>query len=287
MGRHESDEDRPGSVDTDLDPDGAALTDSFHEDELDEGQPDADGETDVRAAGFWDEVGIAPIEIALPKGVGFTLREYRTVTVILPAEDDMDPDDVDDPDDPDDPGADNAGADNAAADNLDEDDEASDGAVTETVEEAVFLATDGTLHLFRSAAGLVAFVRSGAPHDLTEAPGWEALVSGIEPGYVSPDEEDRYELDLVVANLRGGRDVWDTDLLIGAGEIARDVAYGCGLNDALAALAPGTPLDTLDEALRDGGFLARRKLRKITPDQAALAWRSVIGKVSAAVEWHD
>ncbi|HEV2089183.1 MAG TPA: hypothetical protein VGR21_12795 [Cryptosporangiaceae bacterium] len=286
MGRHASDEDRPGSLDTDLDSDQEAFADSpDDETELDEDEPG--GATDVLAAQFWDEVGIAPIEIALPKGVGYTLREYRTVTVVVPAAGDLDADEVDDELDADD---------FADADELDEDDDLEDedapaadatDAETETAEEAVFLATDGRLHLFRSAEGLVEFVRSDAPHDLTTAEGWDALVAGIEPEFVSPEDEDRYELDLVVANLRGGRDAWDADLLIGAGEIARDVAFGCRLNDVLAALAPGTPLDTMDEALRDGGFLARRRLRKIGPDQAALAWRSVIGKISTAVEWHD
>jgi PAS domain-containing protein len=58
-------------------------------------------------------------------------------------------------------------------------------------------------------------------------------------------------------------------------------------------LAPGSPLDDLDESLRTaekggmGGFFGRRRLKKIGAQQASLGWRSVIGKISAAVDWRD
>ncbi|GAA0229933.1 DNA primase [Cryptosporangium japonicum] len=154
-------------------------------------------------------------------------------------------------------------------------------------EEAVFLATDGKLHLFRDAASLVAFVKSPAVHDLLGGDTWAELVETITPDLVVPDDEDRYELDLVVENLRGGRDVWEGDLIVGAGELARDLAYALDLPEVDASLAPGSPLDDLDEALRAKGFFARRKLRRIGAEQAALAWRSVIGRISSSVEWHD
>lgn len=153
-------------------------------------------------------------------------------------------------------------------------------------EEAVFLATDGTLHLFRDAGALVAFVKSPAAHDLVGGEHWAELVETLTADLVVPDEEDRYELDLVVENLRGGRDVWEPDLIIGAGELARDLAYALDLTEVEASLASGSPLDDLDEALRAKGFFARRKLRRIGAEQAALAWRSVIGRISANVEWH-
>jgi len=153
-------------------------------------------------------------------------------------------------------------------------------------EEAVFLATDGKLHLFRDAESLVAFVKSPAVHDLTASAHWAELVKTLTPDLVVPDDEDRYELDLVVENLRGGRDVWEPDLIIGAGELARDLAYALDLVEVEANLAPGAPLDDLDEALRAKGFFARRKLKRIGAEQAALAWRSVIGRISSSVEWH-
>ncbi len=154
-------------------------------------------------------------------------------------------------------------------------------------EEAVFLAHRGKLHLFRSADGLIEFINSDAPHDLTDVETWSEVLRRAKPSDIVADEEDRYELDLVVENLRGGHDVWEPDLLIPAGEVARDIGFACGLDEVLAVLAPGSPLDDLDEALRDGGFLARRRLKKVGSEQAAIAWRSVVGKIATAVEWHD
>ena len=78
-----------------------------------------------------------------------------------------------------------------------------------------------------------------------------------------------YELDLVVENLRGGPDAWDAPLILKAGELARDLVTRCGSRPYDRALAAGSPLDDLDEALRAaeaggvGGFFAKRKLRKI------------------------
>jgi hypothetical protein len=111
---------------------------------------------------------------------------------------------------------------------------------------------------------------------------------------VVPQPEDSYELDLVVENLRGGPDAWDTSLLIQAGEVARDLAYATRLEPVISALAPGSPLDDLDEAIRTAdasggirGFMAKRKLRKIVTQQTALGWRTIIGKISSVVDWRE
>jgi len=96
-----------------------------------------------------------------------------------------------------------------------------------------------------------------------------------------------------VENLRGGHDTWDLPLLIAAGEVARDLGYALRLKPVILALSPGSPLDDLDESLRTtenggmSGFFGRRRLKKIGAQQASLGWRSVIGKISAAVDWRD
>jgi hypothetical protein len=204
-------------------------------------------------------------------------------------------------------------ADDALDDNLDDDaaayddaalaDEAASADDVASVEEEdeadeadevpVFLGHRGRLLLFRTPESLVEFVRSGAPNDLTQLDSWGELAERIHPQDVVPREEDSYELDLVVENLRGGQDAWDPDLLIGAGEVTRDLGYALRLEPILTALAPGSPLDDLDEALRAtvsgglGGFFARRRLRKIGAQQATLGWRTIIGKISGVVDWRD
>ena len=137
------------------------------------------------------------------------------------------------------------------------------------------------------------FVRSGADHDLAELDSWADLVERITPDDVVATVDDTYELDLVVENLRGGADAWDGPLILRAGELARDLGYALKMPAIMAAMAGGSPLDDLDETLRAAenggvsGFLARRRLRKIPGQQSALAWRTMIGKISAAADWRD
>jgi hypothetical protein len=222
-------------------------------------------ERPARIAEFWAEVDIDPVEIALPAGVGVTLRHYRTI-LVEPALDDDDDVDV-----------------------LEPDESAQEPQTLEPEEhdDVVFLAHKGKVQLFRSEQGLIDFIKSSHPHDLSKVDTFPRVRQEATPEMVKPAEEDIYELDLVVKTLRAGHKNWDPDVLVGAGEIARDIGQACGIEEVIAALSPGSPLDDLDEALRDNGFWARRRLHKIGAETAALAWRGVIGKITQAVEWHD
>ncbi|WP_431893682.1 DNA primase [Micromonospora haikouensis] len=195
------------------------------------------------------------------------------------------------------PTADAADADTADAD-ADADateesdaDDAEDEAGDEEV--PVFLSHRGKLLLFKTPESLVSFVRSGAPNDMSQLDSWNELSERVEPADIVPLDEDTYELDLVVENLRGGHDTWDSTLLIEAGEVARDIAYALRLPAVLDMLSAGSSLDDLDEALRAtanggiGGFLGRRRLKKIGAQTASLGWRTIVGKISAVVDWRD
>ncbi|HET9517781.1 MAG TPA: DNA primase [Actinoplanes sp.] len=261
----------------------------------------------------WDDARIAPVEIAMPGGVGLTLRAYRLASELTPTEVDLSADE--DPfdarerlagerrtseddeevvildeefaalvaeDDVEAEGEKAAAADEAAADD------------TEIEEEVpLFLSHKGRLLTFKTPESLLSFIRSGAPHDMTQLDTWQTFAERVELTDLAPAPEDTFELDLVVENLRGGHDTWDLELLIGAGEIARDLGHALHLKPVILALAPGSPLDDLDESLRSAsnggmsGFFGRRRLRKIGAQQASLGWRSIIGKISAAVDWRD
>ncbi|GAA1734791.1 DNA primase [Luedemannella helvata] len=298
---------------------------SDHADETDE---------PTSTATLWRDVEIDPVEIALPSGVGYTLRAYRLSSEVTlseadpasgsgddfdaasaevfasrrrPGADDeaeLEPFDEDeltkqalaaggrkDDDDEDEPAAadDESDEDSDEAEEEEEEDEEEAGAE----EVPVFLGRRGKVYLFKSPEGLVDFVKSGAEHDLSQLDSWSDLVERITVDDVEPSEEDRYELDLVVENLRGGHDVWDHTLIIKAGEIARDLGYALRIEPIVNALASGSPLDDLDESMRaanEGGakaFFARRRLRKHGEQQAALGWRTIIGKISGAVDWRD
>jgi hypothetical protein len=330
--------------------------DELEDDELEDDDVEAaSSQRSADADAMWEELKISPVEIALPKGVGYTLRAYRLSTELTPTEVeqeedafervDEEPEEIEIPDsevfseeyaevaERERPGVTRKRKAGSSDESADESDDVSDdidaeleesesGDVEDTDEESeaddeadeaddeeaeeeeaaeepepeevpAFLGHRGQLFLFRSPEALVAFVKSDAEHDLTQLDTWESLKSRISVASVVPTDEDRYELDLVVENLRGGRDAWDSDLLISAGEVARDLAHALRLEAVRTALAPGSPLDDLDEALRAeanggvGGFFARRRLKKIGAQQAALGWRTIIGKISAAVDWRD
>ncbi|WP_239165078.1 DNA primase [Actinoplanes palleronii] len=278
---------------------------------------------------LWEQARVEPVEIALPGGVGLTLRAYRTVAELTPTEIEVDEDDpfearkraavVQDDDEEevivdeefqallaeDDKTDDKAGdtstgkADgekpaDGEPDPADFEDEPED-ANAQPDDEVVpmFLSHKGRLLAFKNAEALVSFIRSGAPHDLAQLDTWGDLAERVESSDIDPLPEERYELDLVVENLRGGHDTWDLPLLIAAGEVARDLGYALRLKPVILALSPGSPLDDLDDSLRAaenggmGGFFGRRRLKKIGAQQASLGWRSVISKISAAVDWRD
>ncbi|BBH64785.1 hypothetical protein ACTI_14700 [Actinoplanes sp. OR16] len=267
---------------------------------------------------LWDSVRIEPVEIALPGGVGLTLRAYRKAGEVTPTELAAEEEDIFDAhkrvreDDGEefvevsdeelerqalDAGgvADESASSSAEDEETDEDKSEPEETSSQADDEEVplFLSHKGRLLAFKSSESLVSFLRSGAPHDLAQLDTWADLAERVQSSDIDPQPEDRYELDLVVENLRGGHDSWDLPLLIAAGEIARDLGHALRIKPVILALSPGSPLDDLDESLRSaenggvGGFFGRRRLKKIGAQQASLGWRSVIGKISAAVDWRD
>ncbi|MEU4687421.1 DNA primase [Actinoplanes sp. NPDC023714] len=266
---------------------------------------------------LWDSVRIEPVEIALPGGVGLTLRAYRKAGEVTPTELEAEEEDIFDAhkrvreedgeefvevsDEELERQALDAGGETSPADASDDAEEKEEvktepeetSSQADDEEVPLFLSHKGRLLAFKSAESLVSFLRSGAPHDLAQLDTWEALAERVQSSDIDPQPEDRYELDLVVENLRGGHDSWDLPLLIAAGEIARDLGHALRIKPVILALSPGSPLDDLDESLRSAenggvsGFFGRRRLKKIGAQQASLGWRSVIGKISAAVDWRD
>jgi hypothetical protein len=316
-------------------------------------QADLEEEREVARPQLWADARIDPVEIALPKGVGYTLRAYRLATEVTPTDvsgretdefpqrqyaavqedeefdfgDAFDDESVPDEDEADDEGNEDEGDDvededddegdevddlDDEADDEDDLDEDGDEEGEDDLDEAdaeaedepeaakagpdevpVFLGHNGQLFLFQTPEGLADFIHSGDEHDMSQLDTWSELAAVVTADDVVALPEDSYELDLVVKNLRGGRDAWDADLIIQAGELARDLAFALRIDPVVAALAPGSPLDDLDEALRAtttgglGGFLARRRMKKIGTEAAPLGWRTIIGKISSVVDWRD
>jgi hypothetical protein len=253
---------------------------------------------------LWNETSVDPVELHLGKDSGFTLRAYRMSDTLpggkavaaededivedeVPSgkhaekEEDAAPEDEDAPE----PDAADFADDEAPAD---EDEDALDA---EPEEVPVFLTRKGKLLVFREADALVAYVKENDDHDLAVIEEYAELQERLTPADIVCDEDDTYELDLVVANLRGGQESWEPELLIKAAEVGRDLGYALKNDSVIASLAPGSPLDDLDETFRivvDGGLrgkLAKRRLKRSDSQQAAIAWRGVIAKINDHVEW--
>jgi hypothetical protein len=271
----------------------------------------------ARTEALWADTKISPVEIALPGGVGYTLRAYRPADELVEPEIDrtapehidefdaataavasrrrgsaeVDPEAEAESEDFEEDAEDEAEDSDEDSDSDEVEDESDDAGEVEDV--PIFLGRRGRLLLFHSQEKLVEFITSGEEHDLSQLDTWPNLVRKVRATDVVPLGEDSYELDLIVENLRGGPDAWDASLVLKAGEIARDIAYALRIESVLTALAPGSPLDDLDEALRAadaggvGSFFARRKLRKLPAQQCALGWRTIIGKISTAADWRD
>jgi hypothetical protein len=355
--------------------DDADVSDGDDVDDGDDADPGEEAEVKrtKQADTFWAKSRIDPIEVALPDGVGYTLRAYRMNTEIVASDytlreehgfpdrsssyvtesDELDEDDFDDEDlldededvaaeeaeadaesgEDDDESEDDEDADAESEDEDAEDDDADDDEDSDADEDAedeseaarggkagkrrgkaaaeeepdesdfedeapeeevpLFLSQGGRLLLFRTRAGLLEFLRSDAEHDLSQLADWSSFVDDVRPAYVVATEDDTYELDLVVKNLRAGHDAWDPDLVLRAGQLARDLGHALRIEPIVMAMAPGSPLDDLDEALRSlaagglGTFFARRKAKKIGTETASIGWRTVIGKISAVVDWRD
>ncbi|GAA2127552.1 hypothetical protein [Glycomyces algeriensis] len=273
----------------------------------------ADSDGPVRSAEtdkLWNEMSVDPVELHLGKDSGFTLRAYRMSDTLpgakaaaAPAEDKAE---VEETDEDVKPGGKHAADDDAApededalepdaADFADDEDDAAEedeDALDATPEEVpVFLTRKGKLLVFREPGALVEYVKGNDDHDLAAIEEYAELQERLSADDIVCDEDDTYELDLVVANLRGGQEAWEPELLIKAAEVGRDLGYALKNDSVVNSLAPGSPLDDLDETFRivvDGGLrgkLAKRRLKKNDSQQAAIAWRGVIAKINDHVEW--
>jgi len=259
---------------------------------------------------LWNEMSVDPVELHLGKDSGFTLRAYRMSDTLPGAkakaaveEDDAVEDEETSEDEA--PGAhaeqeeaaapeDEDAPEPDAADFTDDEapaDDDEDALDAEPEEVPVFLTRKGKLLVFREPEALVAYVKENDDHDLAAIEEYAELQERLSTDDIVCDEDDTYELDLVVANLRGGQESWEPELLIKAAEVGRDLGYALKNDSVIASLAPGSPLDDLDETFRvvvDGGLrgkLAKRRLKRSDSQQAAIAWRGVIAKINDHVEW--
>jgi hypothetical protein len=115
-------------------------------------------------------------------------------------------------------------------------------------DDPVFLGTDLTVEMFRTADGLVDYCRSGEEHDLTEMVTWPDI-AGAEDLAVEPAPEEVYDL------RRPSED---------AVELALELADYCDLDGVTAALT-------------------RRRAGDIPFD----TWTAAVTELETCLRWHD
>ncbi|MEU0558483.1 Hsp70 family protein [Dactylosporangium sp. NPDC006015] len=159
-------------------------------------------------------------------------------------------------------------------------------------ERTVFLARAGGPLLFRSVEGLTEYLLDDDTHELAAVPGWDAARDRFVTLVGHPGDEDVIDLDLVQYNLGHPPQQWLPDLLIGARDVAVELADAFDLHDIGALLAPGTLLDTVDDLLRtaDQPFTARstrRRLATVDADTVRATWHAIAARLDGVAAWSD
>ncbi|WP_432050628.1 J domain-containing protein [Verrucosispora sp. NA02020] len=161
----------------------------------------------------------------------------------------------------------------------------------EQKEQAVFPGADGHLLLFRSQESLHRYLTEPGAHELATAPGWDDFMNWVlRTGMRDDDEEQSYDFDLIVYNLRFPIAQWVPRLFITHRDLVMEVAEAFEWDDVRTLLRVGSPLDRLDDLMRVAdrpltGWKARRQLGSFPSGPVNTAWRQVIRLVGAHVRW--
>lgn len=184
--------------------------------------------------------------------------------------------------------------------------------------EPVFLGQNKAVIAFRSTANLVAFLRSGEPHDLADTPDWEPpdwkevpLVADIGLTHVRHEQVEVCRLDNVAQmfgarastiDLDGAEHLVDVppillhpsfDIvldLVQTHHIAREIAEYAGLADVVDALAPESSLGTFERELEAVHFTKsgdRERLSRHDTDVLAALWSGLVAEIVPVVHFRD
>lgn len=156
--------------------------------------------------------------------------------------------------------------------------------------EAAFPGAQEHLLLFRSMASMRQYLRRTEGHGLAGIPGWESLLDRISDPAAEPDDEHRYEFDLVLHSLRFPPFQWVPALFIASREVVGEISEAFNLHQVLDLLTVGSPLDQLDDFFRTvdrpvAGWGARRRLGSLQGAQASTVWRKALRGLEERVRW--
>lgn len=153
----------------------------------------------------------------------------------------------------------------------------------------VFAGADGRLPLMPRPEQAAGFVLASPEHDLSRIPHWGWLCQSMSRGYLPLLDANRYDLGLPAVNLEMDPAHWLPDLLVKAGTIANELILALDLEEAFRLLGPGTPLDQLDDMLRQAGDRPRkshiRQWQQLDRRMLAASWQHVTDIIETRLEW--
>ena len=159
------------------------------------------------------------------------------------------------------------------------------------VVEAVFTAVAGRLPLFRRPEQATEFAAVSAGHDMSEVLHWDWLSESMSRAFLPLLDDHRYDLDLPSANLEMDPARWLPDLIVKAGDVARELVAALAIEEGYALLSPGSARTVLDDQLRASGRRPRpRTVRQWQQrDHGVLAsgWQHVVELIGSRVDWQS
>jgi hypothetical protein len=155
---------------------------------------------------------------------------------------------------------------------------------------AVFASEGPRLSLFRRPEQATDHAAGTDEHAMASVLHWDTLRESMAVAFLPLTPDNRYHLDLPSVTLERNPKQWLIDLVVHAGDIARELTYALDIPDGHDLLGPGTLLDRFDDALRAAQRapfrrLALRDLRAFDQAQLVHGWRRVAEVVEARVDW--
>ncbi|WP_285680839.1 serine/threonine-protein kinase [Actinoplanes sp. NBRC 103695] len=153
----------------------------------------------------------------------------------------------------------------------------------------VFATSAGRLPLVPRPEQAAGFALASPEHDLSRIPHWGWLCQSMSRGYLPLLDANRYDLGLPAVNLEMDPARWLPDLLVKSGTIANELILALDIEEAFQLLAPGTPLDQLDDSLRQAGDRPRknhiRQWQQLDRRMLAAWWQHVTDIIESRLDW--
>ncbi|WP_051798096.1 Hsp70 family protein [Catenuloplanes japonicus] len=158
--------------------------------------------------------------------------------------------------------------------------------------EAVFASEDGRLPLFPRPERAADDAAGGEQHTMTRVLHWEAMAESMANAFLPLAKERRYRLDLPPVTLARDPKDWLLDVVVDAGDLARELVHALEIEEAYELVEPGSMLDVLDDALRVARRSmfrrqARRDLDVFDRRLIVADWRRVTRLIEARVDWRS